>query len=406
MADKKNAQAEFAERITAELIERLKNGTAPFQKMWEPGMKLDVPYNHISGHTYSGTNRVWLMMQPYADPRWMTYRQAQSVGAQVRKGEQGTSLVKLVTHVEKNAKDENGKTIKDEAGKPVKVWEVLDKPYLRSFVVFNAEQIDGLPAYEARQAFVDHERAERLLKASGAKIQHHNGNRAFYAPAADKIVLPMKEQFVDTGSYYAVALHELGHWTGHESRLNRPLMNEYGSEAYAQEELRAEISSMMLTRELGLPHNPDQHAHYVGSWISCLENDPMEILRASRDAAKIKDYIMAFEQQIEQEKTPEKAPEPAAIEQDKPAISGQENRQTAEERLQTAKERYLMQTALMPPAQQQTRRLLEHSMEKVVAGLPPDMQTLARTNFYESQLKQSPAQDMTPPLQGDLSFER
>ena len=108
-------------------------------------------------------------------------------------------------------------------------------------------------------------------------------------------------------NYYATALHELGHWTGHESRLNRPLMNEFGTPAYAREELRAEISSMMTTRELGIPHDPNQHAAYVENWIQVLKDDPAEIIHASRDAAKIKDFIMAFEQNVEHEKTPARA---------------------------------------------------------------------------------------------------
>ena len=310
---KQNAQDTFAERVAAELIEQLKQGTAPFQKPWSPEMGSDLPYNHSTGNYYRGGNALALMMQHYDDPRWMTYKQAQAVGAQVRKGEKGTQLVKLVTHVERNAKDDNGKVIRDADGQALKERERLENPYLKSFTVFNAEQIDGLPAYDKKAVpvFADHERAEKLLAASGAEIVHLNADRACYAPGSDKIYLPPKEQFHNDGGYYATALHELGHWTGHESRLNRPLMNEFGTPAYAREELRAEISSMMTTRELGIPHDPNQHAAYVENWIQVLKDDPAEIIHASRDAAKIKDFIMAFEQNIEHEKTPahEAAPE-------------------------------------------------------------------------------------------------
>ena len=306
---KQNAQDTFAERVAAELIEQLKQGTAPFQKPWSPEMGSDLPYNHSTGNYYRGGNALALMMQHYDDPRWMTYKQAQAVGAQVRKGEKGTQLVKLVTHVERNAKDDNGKVIRDADGQALKERERLENPYLKSFTVFNAEQIDGLPAYDKKAVpvFADHERAEKLLAASGAEIVHLNADRACYAPGSDKIYLPPKEQFHNDGGYYATALHELGHWTGHESRLNRPLMNEFGTPAYAREELRAEISSMMTTRELGIPHDPNQHAAYVENWIQVLKDDPAEIIHASRDAAKIKDFIMAFEQNVEHEKTPARA---------------------------------------------------------------------------------------------------
>ncbi|PSJ81243.1 zincin-like metallopeptidase domain-containing protein [Neisseria iguanae] len=108
----------------------------------------------------------------------------------------------------------------------------------------------------------------------------------------------------------AVALHELGHWSGHESRLNRDLSGRFGSEAYAREELRAEIASLMLTRELGLPHNPDRHAHYVGSWVKALSEEPTEILKATQDAGRIKGFVLSFEQQIETERNEQRPSEP------------------------------------------------------------------------------------------------
>ena len=126
---KQNAQDTFAERVAAELIEQLKQGTAPFQKPWSPEMGSDLPYNHSTGNYYRGGNALALMMQHYDDPRWMTYKQAQAVGAQVRKGEKGTQLVKLVTHVERNAKDDNGKVIRDADGQALKERERLENPY-------------------------------------------------------------------------------------------------------------------------------------------------------------------------------------------------------------------------------------------------------------------------------------
>ncbi|WP_439847751.1 zincin-like metallopeptidase domain-containing protein, partial [Neisseria gonorrhoeae] len=147
------------------------------------------------------------------------------------------------------------------------------------------------------------ERAENILKNSGAVIDHRHGDRAFYSPSRDSITLPLREQFESPGAYYETALHELGHWTGHADRLNRDLSHPFGSEGYAREELRAEIASLMLSQELGVSFNPGQHASYVASWIMVLQDDPMEIMRAASDAEKIQGYVMAFDQvrEIEQQ---------------------------------------------------------------------------------------------------------
>lgn len=339
---KKSHQEEYAEKIAKELIERLKQGTAPFQLPWQPDMGRDFPFNPVSGTEYSGMNRLNLMIQGYSDPRWMTYKQAQSVNAQVRKGERGTGLVRLITHTEKIQKDEKGKIIRDENGEPVKERIQLENPYFKSFTVFNAEQIDGLPAWEkAPPVWIDHNRAEKLLKASGAVI-HHRGNDAYYNRTRDFIVLPPKERFIGQGEYYAVALHELGHWTGHADRLNRDMGGRFGDSSYAREELRAEISSMMMSRELGLPHNPDRHAGYVGDWVKVLTEEPMEILKASQDAAKIKEFIFSFEKQIEIDREQNQSIDQATnttrpSENEKFVEPGN---QTLEERVQAAKERY------------------------------------------------------------------
>ena len=400
---KKSHQEEYAEKIAKELIERLKQGTAPFQLPWQPDMGRDFPFNPVSGTEYSGMNRLNLMIQGYSDPRWMTYKQAQSVNAQVRKGERGTGLVRLITHTEKIQKDEKGKIIRDENGEPVKERIQLENPYFKSFTVFNAEQIDGLPAWEkAPPVWIDHERAEKLLKASGAVI-HHRGNDAYYNRTRDFIVLPPKERFLGQGEYYAVALHELGHWTGHADRLNRDMGGRFGDSSYAREELRAEISSMMMSRELGLPHNPDRHAGYVGDWVKVLTEEPMEILKASQDAAKIKEFIFSFEKQIEIDREQNQSIDQATnttrpSENEKFVEPGN---QTLEERVQAAKERYEDRFSEISANDQKKYRHLEEGMEKLIKGLPEHTQAQVRFHFYQSQyehmsvkneLEQSPAQ--------------
>lgn len=298
----------FHEQVAELLIARMKEGTAPWQKPWKAGDPfLFMPMNPTTGKRYKGINAMYLMARGYTDQRWLTYNQAQAMGAQVRKGESGTGIQYWKFSEEQVKRDAAGKPIKDEkTGEFVKVTVMLERPRVFFATVFNAEQIDGMPPLQpvARdQTWTPVERAEQILKASGAAIHHSEQDRAFYRPSTDKIHMPEKHLFPSADNYYATALHELGHWTGHESRLGRDLANPFGSEAYAREELRAEIASMILGNELGIGHDPDQHASYVKSWIKVLEEDPMEIFRAAADAEKIHGFVMAFEQQQTQEQS-------------------------------------------------------------------------------------------------------
>ncbi|MHB8977464.1 MAG: strawberry notch-like NTP hydrolase domain-containing protein [Trichloromonadaceae bacterium] len=296
----------FHETVAETLIEQLKQGTAPWQKPWEPGDPgFFIPTNPTTGKRYRGINAIHLMSQGRTDQRWMTYKQAAAVGAQVNKGEKSTPIQYWQFTKEQDKLDANGRPVLDAQGKPVREEVRLERPRVFFAAVFNAEQIDGLPPLQRKegkeQTWSAIERAEHILKASGANIQHGQENRAFYRPLGDSIHLPDKEQFHSANNYYATALHELGHWTGHSSRLDRDLSNPFGSQGYAKEELRAEIASMILGAEIGTGHDPGQHAAYVGSWIKVLQEDPLEIFRAAADAEKIQDYVLAFEQQQVQE---------------------------------------------------------------------------------------------------------
>ena len=295
----------FHEQVAEKLIKQLEAGTAPWQKPWQPGEQTGfIPFNPTTGNRYKGINAVQLMSEGYDDPRWMTYNQAQDAGAQVRRGEKSTSIQYWKFTEEQTKRDDKGKPVLDAEGKPVKEIVQLERPKVFFASVFNAQQIDGLPPLEVKdrkeQQWGLIERAEHILEASGATIRH-GGDRAFYRSSTDMIQLPHKEQFESADRYYATALHELGHWTGHHSRLDRDLANPFGSEAYAKEELRAEIASMILGDELGIGHDPGQHAAYVGSWIKALKDDPLEIFRAAADAEKIQNYVLAFEQKQIQE---------------------------------------------------------------------------------------------------------
>lgn len=303
MADKKPYHVQVAEK----LIEQLKQGTAPWQKPWEPGNPNSIlPYNPVTGKRYKGINVIHLMAQSaergYTDPRWMTYKQAQSIGAYVRRGERGTRIQYWKFTETRIKTDEEGKPVLDENGKPLKEEVQLDRPRVFFATVFNAQQIEGLPPLEKEKREIRWnpiERAEAILKASEAKIYHDQSDRAFYRLTTDSIHLPAKEQFKTAAGYYATALHELGHWTGHPSRLNRDLNHPFGSPEYAREELRAEIASMILGAELGIGHDPSRHAAYVGSWIKVLRDNPLEIFRAAAAAEKIQAYILGLEPERE-----------------------------------------------------------------------------------------------------------
>ncbi|MFO2564017.1 zincin-like metallopeptidase domain-containing protein [Legionella pneumophila serogroup 1] len=284
--------------VANQIIESLKAGTAPWLKPWEPGIgNGQVPYNPITGKRYRGINALYLMLNQSDDNRWLTYKQAQSMDAQVRKGEKGTTIQYWKLHEEQTKHDDAGKPVLDEHSNPLKVQVNLERPKVFYATVFHASQIDNMPELIAKEPdWSLIERAEKLLHNSCANIEHSEADRAFYRLSTDSIHLPPKEQFKSAANYYATALHELGHWSGHPSRLDRDLGHPFGSDAYAKEELRAEIASMLLGAELGIGHDPSQHTAYIKSWIRVLEDEPLEIFRASADAEKIVNHLCALEQ--------------------------------------------------------------------------------------------------------------
>lgn len=180
----------------------------------------------------------------------------------------------------------------------------LQRPRTFRANVFNAEQIDGLPAFEPPALSFDPiQKAEDILAGIDVPIIHDQADRCFYrGGSSDEIHMVAKEGFENAYDYYAVALHEIGHSTGHESRLNRDMGNMFGSEKYAIEELRAEMASYMLTTELGLGHNPDRHASYVKSWMRVIENDRNILFQAARDAELITEWILNKEKRLEMAK--------------------------------------------------------------------------------------------------------
>lgn len=320
-----SSSKDFRAELTNKIIAQLEQGTAPWQKPWVEGSAV-MPYNAVTDQPYHGMNTVWLDMQGYSDPRWATYKQAQANGWQVRKGEKGTPIEFWKRTNTKDATDDQGNPILDAKGKPKKVTVLLDRPIGPIYAtLFNLSQMDNVPEYvakESRYGWDPVAKAEGILKSSGAKILHDQSDSAFYAPSRDQIHLPPKEQFASPSAYYGTALHELGHWTGHQSRLDRDLTGGFGSESYAREELRAELASYFMSAELGVPHDVNRHASYVESWVQALKSDKNEIFRASRDAEKIADYVIGLDKSLEiapeVTASPDKPFRPAVSERPKP----------------------------------------------------------------------------------------
>ena len=292
------------ETVAANIIKKLEEGTAPWQKPWNSdGPAFELPYNAITGNRYKGINSLSLLSADREDPRWLTFNQASANGWKVRKGEKASLIQFVKTHELIAKRDEQGKPVLDERGKPVKIKVGLNRAIITNAWVFNAAQVDGMEPLvkpDIKQLQWDPiQRAENLIEASGAEIRHQAGDHAYYSPKYDNITMPLREQFDANDKYYSTVLHELGHWTGHKDRLDRSLINRFGTEGYAREELRAEIASMLIGQELHIGHDPGQHVAYVDSWIQILKDTPFEIHAAAADAEKILNYLLGIERKRE-----------------------------------------------------------------------------------------------------------
>ena len=293
------AKRDHRQEVTDSIIKMLEEGVAPWQKPWD---STGMPLNPNTEREYRGGNAVHLMAvgmaRGYEDPRWMTYKQAAEKGWQVRQGEKGTHI-EFWDVKSKADKDTGGSAAKPELEESSAGRRLIHRVY----TVFNAKQIDGVPAFERRDhsPFESIQNGERILARSGAKIDHAQRDTAFYNRKTDSIHLPLKDAFKNEQGYYGTALHELAHWTGHPSRLNRPTLTDsyrFGDLNYAKEELRAELASVFIAAEVGIPHNPANHAAYVGSWIKVLKDDKNEIFRAAHDASAASDFVLNLEREI------------------------------------------------------------------------------------------------------------
>jgi len=288
------AKPSLYDEVTARIIAELEAGRAPWVQPWgAPGAKagLGLPKNALTGRTYSGVNILilWhhIVRAGFATQTWLTYAQAQEMGGHVMKGERGVTACHADTFIPK-AERERAEQDGDEPGRV---------PFLKRFTLFNVEQCEGLPedAYAGAAPLPEAEiipHAERLIAATGADFRI-GGTKAFYVPSQDFIRVPPQPAFFEQVNYYRTCFHELGHWTGHETRLARDLPHSFGSKPYAREELVAEMASAFVCASLSIAPTV-RHTDYIGSWLEALREENRAIFRAASQASKAADFILAF----------------------------------------------------------------------------------------------------------------
>lgn len=288
------ARGSLYDAVTATIIAQLEEGVFPWVRPWSTSAATPgLPRNAVTGRAYSGINVLILwgavIEGGYASQDWLTFRQALAAGGCVRKGERGRTVFYADRFVPKGERERaEGSDSSDEA---------RGVAFLKRFTVFNVAQCDGLPAglvtapapLPAREL---HDSAEALIAATGADVRI-GGAEAFYSPAGDYVQVPPQPAFHHQIDYYRTALHELGHWTGHASRLGRDQNGRFGSAAYAREELVAELASAFLCAALGIQPTV-RHADYLGSWLAVLRADNRAIFRAASHASKAAEFLLQF----------------------------------------------------------------------------------------------------------------
>ena len=285
--------------VTSTIITQLENGIVPWAKPWGD-VGCTMPCNAVSKRRYSGVNVLILwtasISGEYVSPQWLTYKQAQDLGGNVRKGERGTTIVMKGTFV-----SDAEKVRVDVSGEDARAI-----PFLKKFSVFNVAQCDGLPTAlsetvaPALTECEKHLAAESLMIATGADIRI-GSETACYIPSRDCVMIPPQSAFHDSINYYRTVFHELSHWTGHASRLGRDFSGRFGNSKYAREELVAEIGAAFVCASLGIEPTV-RHADYIGSWLAVLKSDSRAIFQAASLASKAADYILACDVALDDRK--------------------------------------------------------------------------------------------------------
>src|SRR5690348_2699694 len=275
--------------VTAQIINAIENGVSNWRMPWHTSGRFAFsPINVTSKKPYRGINTVclWAAAQAkgYESGEWGTYKQWQERGAQVRKGEKSTTVVfwKFAHDVAENQDGED----QSATGSHL--------IFTRGYAVFNAAQVDAYtPKAEPEPTIAERiERADTFFQAVGAKVKH-GGNQAYYSPASDHIQMPRFQAFAENVAYYSVLAHEHTHWTAKSERCDRQLGNRFGDNAYAAEELIAELGAAFACAHLGLSTEPrEDHAQYIQSWLRVLKADKRAILTAASKAQQACDWLV------------------------------------------------------------------------------------------------------------------
>lgn len=325
----RQAKLDVKSEVARQLIDAMESGNTPWQKPWKS--QALMPINGSTQNGYRGINRILLALQNRSSNVWLTFRQADEKGYRVRKGERGTPIVKVV-EVEPWAKGNGGQAQGAEATAGAQgVGKDSRKAFiLKRYFVFNAEQIEGYPipqeqpepassleSIEKAQAIVD------AMKEQTGLMVIHGGDKACYIPSLHEVRMPSPKAFKTPYDRWVTEFHECAHASMHEKCLNRTeaISKKWGDEAYALEELRAEISSCLLAHSTGIAqqfgavagggsgqaggaadayaHHREQHAAYLRSWVKAIKKDPMAIFSAAKDADQICDYMLGLVQKRE-----------------------------------------------------------------------------------------------------------
>lgn len=289
----------LSEQIAGKMIADLKAGTSIFQRP-NNSMNSALPFNLESGHRYAGPSALVLLMQKRDDPRWGTSNQANRNHTAVVKGATGTLIQFMSSYEYQKMVDEHGEPVLKENGKQRTERVKLDEPKQVDAWLFNGEQMRKIEKWEKEPNILSPaERAQVILDNSKAVIEH-GGDESLFDRLLDAVVLPEKERFPSPEHYYAEALHQLAHWTAAEDRLNRPLVGQPGDLVMIREELRTNLASLFLSKELNLPYELNYHEGLVNAWSQVLKDEPAELFQAASDAQKIVDHVLGYEQQIEE----------------------------------------------------------------------------------------------------------
>ena len=304
-------RVDVKQEVARQLIEAMEQGNTPWQRPWKTQSLM--PINGVTSNGYRGVNRILLALQNRSSNIWMTFRQANEAGYSVRKGEKGTPIVKVV-EFDREGRDGAARAEPSAEGGEKESRKAFA---LRRYFVFNAEQIDGLPIPAEEPGLLAHESVEKAagvveaMKEQTGLIVIRGGNQACYVPSLHEVRLPPSKAFFTPYDEWVTALHECSHASMNERCLNRTeaISKKWGDEAYALEELRAEIASCLLAHETGLArgqgdfdggptdpysHHREQHAAYLRSWVKVVKNDPMAIFSAAKDADRICEYMMGL----------------------------------------------------------------------------------------------------------------